>query len=279
MKKANIFFFVLIASSLLGCARTIEFKDETSHVEYGEKINNDDIKGMLANPEVLPEKYAVKLDGKDIDHNKIYDIGNYTLTIEYDDVSLDHSIEVSDTKAPTITQNTSDIEINKQIDLKSLFTVKDESSVEYSVEGNVDFAKTGTYTITVKAEDSEGNKTNSDFDIRVRDYKAEEAAKQAEEQKKAEEERAAREEELADDAENAAYDYIALYYPDISFGVDEMLQSYTTNMGDEYVVQFPCKIENVFGEETRHSLVVYVAVENNEIKGVSRIALDGEQIK
>ena len=163
-------FFMLITSFLiLGCSKTIEFKDQISHVEYGDIINDKCIKEMIKNPELLPKKYSIKIDGQKIEEGKAYDIGNYILTLEYVGGSLNHNIEISDTKAPIITQKKTDIEIDPEIDLKSLFTVEDESAVEYCVESNKDFFKTGTYNISVEAKDSEGNVAYKEFSVEISD--------------------------------------------------------------------------------------------------------------
>lgn len=187
MKKVNAYISVILSSLLLlGCSspKEISFKDDDIEIEYGKKINKDLISELVENPESLPNDLTIKIDDKKLSKNGRYDVGEYTLTLSGDGIlDTDKKISIKDMKPPTIKQETKEVEINSNVDLKSLFKVTDLSECDYSVDSNgFNIGQAGTYNVSVTAKDQYDNESKENFEITVRDYQAEqEAQRQAQE--------------------------------------------------------------------------------------------------
>lgn len=261
----------LFAFSLVftGCSRTPKFEDEDITFEYGEKIYQQDLRDLITNPDLVPESTVFKVDGKNFDEEEKYSIGEHTLSFKFNDETIKTKFNIEDTLAPSISLSEDTFDINSNIDLNNLIKITDASKFDYTIDGTVDSSKVGEYEVRVKASDEVGNETQSTLTITIKDLKAEEAEKQAQQN-------AVQEEDMMDEAESKVYDYLALYYPQIDVGVDDMLQCYVTNMGTEYIVQFPCSLE----DDSRHQIVAYVQINNGQVGEITRIVMDGStQIK
>lgn len=151
----------------------IELDGETVTVEYGNKY--DPAKNVKSVTDIVDGELEYEISG-DLDTKKI---GNYKQTVISKDKngnenSSTFSIEVKDTKGPEITLKNSSVTVTKgnSYDPKSnVKSVKDpvDGDIEYTVDGTVDTKKVGSYKITVKAKDANGNETKKEFTVNVKE--------------------------------------------------------------------------------------------------------------
>lgn len=106
------------------------------------------------------EGCVVEVDGKKVKEKDYFQVGEYALTLKWNDKEISKLLEVKDTTPPTFEDFKEKIEIeqgSEDIDLTNYFKAKDLSNVKIEVTGDVDFNSAGTYEIKVIAIDEYKN--------------------------------------------------------------------------------------------------------------------------
>lgn len=175
MKKLKILLSFGISSTLLfGCSspQELSFKNDKVEIELGDKIDKELISKLVSSPDLIPENLTIKVDGKKASE---INIGEHTLTLSGDGIlETKKKIYIKDTTPPKITQKNNTVEINSNVDLKTLFDVSDLSDCNFSVNSDgFDISKAGSYDVNVIASDKYDNQTSQKFTITVKDSKAE----------------------------------------------------------------------------------------------------------
>ena len=132
--------------------------DEKVIVEYGKQYETT-CKAYLEDGKEL-EGCTVSVDGKNEKEKDYLAVGEYNLTLTWEDKELSKKLEVKDTTKPTFEDFKKEITIQegtKDVNLADYFKAKDLSDVKVEVEGKVDFNKAGKYDIKVKAIDKYNN--------------------------------------------------------------------------------------------------------------------------
>lgn len=180
MKKFTIAVSMAAIFFMGGCSKEMAITPvENLVVEYGEKLDQNKLFDSKKSDE------GIKVDKvKGFDNKKV---GTQNLQVTFTDG--DHSkdveikITVEDTAKPVIKLKKNEVKITAGDKLnlnKNIESVKDriDGSLKYSKEkveksgyyidkGKLDTKKAGTYTITVKAYDANGNKTEKSFKVKV----------------------------------------------------------------------------------------------------------------
>ena len=189
-----ILTFLLAGGGYLYCKQKADKIEEQNQkalktisetVEYGKDISYEDILPKLITATELTEgtTYTIKIDGKTLNPTEKYKaekVGDLLITVEthsstllFDNINniQKNTWKVEDTQKPII-EGVSNKEITQgdTFDAKAGITAKDEvdGDLEVIIEGNVDTTKEGTYTLTVKAVDKNGNETKQEFTVTVK---------------------------------------------------------------------------------------------------------------
>lgn len=166
--------------SVVACSSADNLQLEVTEitVEYGDPLSLDP-KDYLAEDtsedilnEVTTEVFVVEDDQKaekalETDGSDL-EVGNYILSLSYNDEVEEVNVTVEDTTAPEFVDFNDTISIEQgtaDVALENLFKAEDASSAEITVEGNVDFNTAGTYPIKVTAKDEYENATEKDCSI------------------------------------------------------------------------------------------------------------------
>ena len=166
---------------LTGCSKELKVKTvDKLTVEYGDTLDNNKL-------------FDAKKSDKNIKVDKVQDfnakkVGDQTLKVTFTDgdktIQKDVKITVKDTKKPEIVLKKDKITITAgdKLNLKdNVKSVKDpvDGDLKYSDKeikksgytidkGKLNVKKTGTYKVTVKAYDANGNTTDKTFDVVVK---------------------------------------------------------------------------------------------------------------
>ena len=147
---------------------TVEYGDVLS-LEPKEYLAEDTNEDVLKDTKV--EVFAVEDDQKaeetlETDGSDL-EVGNYILSLSYNDETEEVNVTVEDTTAPEFVDFNETVTFvqGESTDLTQLFKTNDLSAVEVTVEGNVDFNTAGTYTVKVVAKDEYDNSTEKDCNI------------------------------------------------------------------------------------------------------------------
>ena len=151
---------------------TIEYGDALSldPKEYLAEDTSEDIlkdtkaEIFVVNEDDQKEKDPLETDGSDLE------VGNYVLSLSYNDEIEDVAVTVEDTTAPEFkdfAETLSYEEGSEAVDLASLFTAEDLSDADISVEGTVDFNTVGEYKIKVTAKDQYENAVEKECTVTV----------------------------------------------------------------------------------------------------------------
>lgn len=159
-------------------------KDKEMNVEFGNAISlkaADYLDKDQVNQEVI-SKTKVITDAPDtttLYDNSIKDcppIGEYTVTLSYEDETAEVKVNVKDTTKPTFSKFEDSIEITKDCkptgdELNKLlkkYTTKDLQKVTISFDDSkVDYSKEGEYKATVKAKDETGNEATQETTVKI----------------------------------------------------------------------------------------------------------------
>lgn len=180
MKKFTIAVSIAAIFLMTSCSKEMVITPvENLVVEYGDELNQNKLFDSKQSDE------GIKVDKvKGFDNKKI---GTQKLQVTFTDGDRSKDVEikitVKDTAKPEIKLKKNEIEITAgdKLDLnKNIESVKDringnlkyskekvEKSGYYIDKGKLDTKKAGTYTVTVKAFDANGNKTEKSFKVKV----------------------------------------------------------------------------------------------------------------
>ena len=280
MKKL-IIAGLAVGMVLVGCSssQTKEKEDlvmlsaEDMVFEYGNDIYPSDIMWKFEN--YNKQDYELKLDGEEYTSAEKPSVGKHKLVIKSDSFkTLKTIIEIKDTTAPTITQNTKDAALNSTDDFTTYFSAEDLSGATISAvdTSQMDLATAGKYTVSVTATDQYDNSATNDFEIQVHDYAAEEAEAQA----KAKEAEAELTKEEENRAEAKAVEYLGSAY-NVSFGwttSDYIIKYDVSDTEYEIEVSIKGKINKV-----SHRFLVRLSTTNHEVGSVKSVVIDGVRVE
>lgn len=177
LMKSLLSLSMFLAMTACSSADNLQLLLTEVTVEYGESLSldpkeylvEDTSEDILSDTKV--EVFAVEDDKKDEDpietDGSDLEVGNYILSLSYNDEVEDVNVTVSDTTAPEFVDFNETVTFvqGESTDLTQLFKTNDLSAVEVTVEGNVDFNTAGTYPIKVTAKDEYENATEKDCSI------------------------------------------------------------------------------------------------------------------
>lgn len=106
------------------------------------------------------EGCVVDVDGKKVKEKDYFQVGEYILTLKWNDKEISKHLEVKDTTPPTFEDFKEQIELEQgkeNVVLTDFFKANDLSEVKVKVIGSVDYNTAGIYDITVKAIDAHNN--------------------------------------------------------------------------------------------------------------------------
>ena len=177
LMKSLLSMTLILSVAACSSADNLQLEVTEITVEYGEALSlepkeylaEDTSEDILS--EVTAEVFVVEGDVKaedpiDTDGTDL-EVGNYILSLSYNDEVEDVNVTVSDTTAPEFVDFNETVTFvqGESTDLTQLFKTNDLSAVEVTVEGNVDFNTAGTYPIKVTAKDEYENATEKDCSI------------------------------------------------------------------------------------------------------------------
>ena len=153
-------------------------KAEEKNVEFGNKISLnawDYVDKDKVDKEIV-DKTKVTTNAKNVENKDYPCLGEYTVTLIYQDETEKVKVKVQDTTKPSFDKFEKQIEITKDCkpageELSKLlkkFTAKDLQNVTISLDDSkVDYSKEGTYKATVKAIDASKNETAQETTIKI----------------------------------------------------------------------------------------------------------------
>ena len=180
MKKL-LSMIAVAALILTGCAKELQVKTtESLTVEYGDKLDNDKLYDAKESDENVKVDKVSGYDAKKV--------GGQTLKVTFSDgdksIEKEIKITVHDTKKPEIVLKkdkitiTAEDKLNLKDNVKSVkdpvdgdlkYSDKEIKKSGYTIDkGKLNVKKTGTYKVTVKAYDANGNTTDKSFDVVVK---------------------------------------------------------------------------------------------------------------
>ena len=177
---------VLLSVTACGGAATPELKEESLTLEYGQDPYDLQLVDLLENYDEIKDEYPFSIalfDAKDqeikedlITEDVLLQVGEYTLKINYaeDTEPLQLSVTIKDTVAPEFKDFKEKVSVDYGYDkdLTKLFSAEDLADVAIRIDGAVDTKKAGDYKVTVIAEDTRGNQTESECTITVKEKAA-----------------------------------------------------------------------------------------------------------
>ncbi|MBV3132844.1 hypothetical protein KSU55_18295, partial [Erysipelatoclostridium ramosum] len=150
-------------------------------LEYGEKYSVNGMK--LLNTEgmddedkkILKNGLSIKSNFKYEDGKDYPAIGEYKITMTFNDNTLVKKVKVADTTAPELNTEFRDIDIVKGTDLAAydftglnLFSATDLSPVEVGYDSSAVNSNTvGTYVLKVTAKDTSSNETTKELTVNI----------------------------------------------------------------------------------------------------------------
>ena len=189
MKKVKHGIICTVLFLLAACSGTAAptLKEKSVTLEYGQNPYIDiQLENLLENYDDVKEQYQFSLslfnaDEEEIKEDSITDdallqVGEYTLSIDYadDEAPLQLSVTIKDTVAPEFKDFKEKVSVDYGYDkdLTKLFSAEDLADVAIRIDGAVDTKKAGDYKVTVIAEDTSGNQTESECTITVKEKAA-----------------------------------------------------------------------------------------------------------
>ena len=187
-KKMYSILFLSIMISVTACSSADNLQLEVTEVtvEYGDALSLDPKEYLVEDTsedilnDTKAEVFVVEDDVKadeplDTDGTDL-EVGNYILSLSYNEEVEDVNVTVSDTTAPEFVDFNDTISIEQGtegVTLENLFKAEDASNIEIIVTGDVDYNTVGTYPIKVIAKDEYDNVTEKDCNIVITEKKAE----------------------------------------------------------------------------------------------------------
>lgn len=186
---AGISVFAVILASILGIyalarANLPDFvlsDSKAIKLEYGEKYSVNGMK--LLNTEgmddedkkILKNGLSIKTNFKYEDGKDYPAVGEYKITMTFNDNTLVKKVKVADTTAPELNTEFRDIDIVKGTDLATydftglnLFSATDLSPVEVGYDSSAVNSNTvGTYVLKVTAKDTSSNETTKELTVNI----------------------------------------------------------------------------------------------------------------
>ena len=153
-------------------------------LEYGQNPYIDiQLESLLENYDDVKEQYQFSLslfnaDEEEIKEDRITEdallqVGEYMLLINYaeDTEPLQLPVTIKDTIAPEFKDFKEKVSVDYGYDkdLAKLFSAEDLAEVTIRIDGKVDTDKVGDYKVKVIAEDANGNKTEKECTITVKE--------------------------------------------------------------------------------------------------------------
>lgn len=144
------------------CGLTYIWMHESITLELGQKLTKEMI---LTNV----QRDGDLLSQKSIDQINSSGVGQYTLTVKGQDRSGECAVTVQDTVAPTLELKEVNVDLGDKLTVKKFIkTCEDASgSVTTKFVNTPSSKKEGTFTVTVEAEDKNGNKTTAETTLKV----------------------------------------------------------------------------------------------------------------
>ncbi|MCD7809158.1 MAG: hypothetical protein LUH02_07430 [Erysipelotrichaceae bacterium] len=160
----------------------LELQSESVTIEYGEsisldaadylnalKVDEEVIEATTVSTDAIYETYdTVDEDGEETTGTYDYPaVGEYTITLTYEDLEATVALKVQDTTAPEFINLEEEYELTdgETLDV-SQFSAKDFSTITITLEDDdVDYATAGTYTATLKAVDIYDNETTAEITV------------------------------------------------------------------------------------------------------------------
>lgn len=179
---------IIVALIIVGSVYAINFNNNPLKInkkkitiEYGDKISTDPKEYLAADVKTdIISQTKVNIEGVVEDGKEYYSVGDYKLTLKYENYDAIIDVKVQDTTIPELTvplqveiQKSTDI---SQYDFKSLLEAKDLSPLgEYNIDTTkIDTTKIGEYEATVSIEDQWKNKNEKSFKVNIVDVEANE---------------------------------------------------------------------------------------------------------
>ena len=168
----------------------LTYKDEQSLISVLDKYFLQDISDLklveTKGDQITLESdnYRVIVDSLDYDMDDIQtiqaslydksvnDVLNDLGYPSYSQANIECNVEVKDTKAPEIeVADVLETSLNEEVNFADAIEVLDDKDgeLEYTIDGDIDYSKEGSYTITVKASDESGNTTSQEVTVEVSD--------------------------------------------------------------------------------------------------------------
>lgn len=153
-------------------------KAEEKNVEFGNKISLnawDYVDKDKVDKEIV-DKTKVTTNARNVENKDYPCLGEYTVTLTYQDETEKVKVKVQDTTKPSFDKFEKQIEITRDCkpageELNKLlekFTAKDLQEVVISLDDNkVDYTKEGIYNATVKAIDASKNEATQETTIKI----------------------------------------------------------------------------------------------------------------
>ena len=174
---------VLLSVTACGGPSVPELKEESLTLEYGQDPYDLQLVDLLENYDEIKDKYPFSIalfDAKDqeikeesITEDALLQVGEYMLLINYaeDTEPLQLPVTIKDTIAPEFKDFKEKVSVDYGYDkdLAKLFSAEDLAEVTIRIDGKVDTDKVGDYKVKVIAEDANGNKTEKECTITVKE--------------------------------------------------------------------------------------------------------------
>lgn len=144
------------------CRLTILWMHEKVTLELGQKLTKEMI---LLNT----QRDGDMLSQKKIDNINKSGVGEYTLKLKGDDREGKCTVTVQDTTAPTLKLKTVNVDLGDSITVKKFIKECSDASgkVTTKFQEKPSTKKEGTFTVTIVAEDKNGNKTTAEATLKV----------------------------------------------------------------------------------------------------------------
>lgn len=168
LTKDNLPDFVLSDSKAIKLEYGDKYSVNSMKLLNTEGMNDEDIK-------ILKNGLSIKSDFKYEDGKDYPAIGEYKITMTFNDNTLVKKVKVADTTAPELNTEFRDIDIVKGTDLATydftglnLFSATDLSPVEVGYDSSaVNSSTVGTYILKVTAKDTSGNETTKELTVNI----------------------------------------------------------------------------------------------------------------
>lgn len=185
MKKVYGVLCGMLCLGLVACGGSAapELAEESVTLEYGENPYEDvQLESIIKDYDKIKEDYEFsvvlkqeeeEIKAESINEDQLLAVGDYTLEIKYGEnvEPLQLPVKVEDTTAPEFKdfKDKVSVEYGYKKDLAKLFQAEDLSDVNVRIDGEVNVEKAGDYPVKVIAEDVNGNKTEKECTITVKE--------------------------------------------------------------------------------------------------------------